>query len=100
MAALDRVIAKEWAENADGEVMTRAQATAGLKSGALKFESLRLRDLSVHVFGDVAVATMTADVKGTAMGTPMPPLQRSTDFFVKRDGRWQAVSTQNLTVKQ
>ena len=43
---------------------------------------------------------MTADIKGTFMGQAMPPLQRSTDFFVKRDGRWQAVSTQNTTIKQ
>jgi ketosteroid isomerase-like protein len=56
-------------------------------------------DLSVHVFGDAAVATMTAKLKGTFMGKPVPPSQRSTDFFVKRDGRWQAVSTQNTTIK-
>jgi ketosteroid isomerase-like protein len=99
-AALDRILAKEWSENADGELITRAQATAALNAGAMKFESLTLRDLSAHVFGDAAIATMTAEIKGTFMGKPMPPLQRSTDFFVKRDGRWQAVSTQNTTIKQ
>jgi uncharacterized protein (TIGR02246 family) len=99
-AALDRILGKEWVENADGELTTRGQAMAAFKSGALKFESLALRDLSVYVFGDVALATMTADIKGTFMGKPMPPLQRSTDVFVKRDGRWQVVSTQNTTIKQ
>jgi hypothetical protein len=33
------------------------------------------------------------------MGKPVPPLSRSTDFFVKRDGQWQAVSTQNTAIK-
>lgn len=99
VAALDRILAKEWAENADGEVMTRAQALAALKSGGFKLESVNLHDLSVHVFGDAAIATMAADLKGTFMGKPVPPSQRSTDFFVKRDGRWQAVSTQNTTIK-
>jgi uncharacterized protein (TIGR02246 family) len=99
VAALDRILAKEWAENADGEVMTRAQGLAALKSGAFKLESVNLHDLSVHVFGDVAIATMAVDIKGTFMGKPVPPSQRSTDFFVKRDGRWQAVSTQNITLK-
>jgi uncharacterized protein (TIGR02246 family) len=93
-------IEQEWVENADGEVMTRAQGLAAIKGGAFKLESAKLRDLNVHVFGDVAIATMTADVKGTFMGKAMPPLQRSTDFFVKRDGRWQAISTQNTTIKQ
>jgi uncharacterized protein (TIGR02246 family) len=100
LAVLDRSLAKEWVQNADGEVMTRAQGLAAIKSGAFKLESATMRDISVHVFGDVAIATMIGDVKGTFMGKAMPPLQRSTDFFVKRDGRWQAVSTQNTTIKQ
>ena len=99
VAALDHILTKEWAENADGEVMTRAQGLAALKSGAFKLESVNLHDLSVHVFGDVAIATMAVDIKGTFMGKPVPPSQRSTDFFVKRDGRWQAISTQNVTIK-
>jgi uncharacterized protein (TIGR02246 family) len=100
VAVLDRSLAKEWAANADGEVATRAQLLAAIKSGAYKLESATMRDISVHVFGDAAIATMTADIKGTFMGKAMPPLQRSTDFFVKRDGRWQAVSTQNTTIKE
>jgi hypothetical protein len=33
------------------------------------------------------------------MGKPVPALSRSTDFFVKRDGQWQAVSTHNTAIK-
>jgi ketosteroid isomerase-like protein len=99
-AALGQILAKEWVVTADGETMTRAQSAAALKSGAYKIESATLRDLNVHVFGDAAVATMLVDMKGTFMGKPVPPVSRSTDFFVKRDGRWQAVSTQNTTIKQ
>jgi uncharacterized protein (TIGR02246 family) len=100
VAILDRSLAKEWAANADGEVATRAQLLAAIKSGAYKLESATMRDISVHVFGDAAIATMTADVKGTFMGQALPPLQRGTDFFVKRDGRWQAISTQNTAITQ
>ena len=99
VAALDGIMAKEWVSNADGEVATKAQSLAALKGGALKFESLTLRDLTARVFGDVAVVTSTVDAKGTAMGKPLPASQHSTDFFVKRDGRWQCVSTQNTTIK-
>jgi uncharacterized protein (TIGR02246 family) len=98
--ALDRILAKEWVMTSDGETATRAQLAGALKSGAYKIESATLRDLNVHVFGDAAVATMLVDMTGTFMGKPVPPVSRSTDFFVKRDGRWQAVSTQNTTIKQ
>jgi hypothetical protein len=33
------------------------------------------------------------------MGKPFPGVQRGTDFFVKRDGRWQIVNTQNTAVQ-
>lgn len=100
MAALESNLAKEWTLSEDGQVTTRAQALGAFKSGAYKVESASLRDMRVFVVGDAAVATMLVDTKGTFMGKPVPPTSRSTDFFVKRDGRWQAVSTQNTTIKK
>ena len=99
LTAFEPNLAKEWTLSEDGQVTTRVQSMAALKSGAYKVESAALRDLRVFVVGDAAVATMLVDTKGTFMGKPVPPRLRSTDFFVKRDGRWQAVSTQNTTVK-
>ena len=99
LAALERGLAKEWTLTEDGQVTSRAQALAAFKSGAYKVESAALRDVTVHVVGDAAIATMTVDTKGTFMGKPVPPASRSIDFFVKRDGRWQAVSTQNTAIR-
>ncbi len=96
---LETYLGKEWTPTNDGQVTSGAQVLAELKSGAYKVESDAIRDLSVHVFGDVAVATMILDTKGTYKGTDFSGLIRSTDFFVKRDGRWQVVSSQNTTVK-
>jgi ketosteroid isomerase-like protein len=98
-AALDRFTAKEWTYNSDGQVMSRAQSIAESKSGAMKITSLELKDLSPQVFGNVAVVTMTVAIKGKYKGIDIPGPTRSTDFFVKHDGRWQAVSTQNITIK-
>jgi len=96
---LETYLGKEWTPTNDGQVTSGAQVLAELKSGAYKVESDAIRDLSVHVFGDVAVATMILDTKGTYKGADFSSVIRSTDFFVKRDGRWQAVSSQNTTVK-
>jgi ketosteroid isomerase-like protein len=96
---LETYLGKEWTPTNDGQVISREQALAELKSGAYKIESDAIRDLSVHVFGDVAVATMMLDTKGTYKGADFSSVVRSTDFFVKRDGRWQAVNSQNTTVK-
>ena len=97
--SLETYLGKAWTATNDGQVTSRAQILAELKSGAYKVESDAIRDLSVHVFGDVAVATMILDTKGTYKGADFSGLIRSIDFFVKRDGRWQVVSSQNTTVK-
>ena len=99
LAVLERGLAKEWTLTEDGQVTSRAQALAAFKSGAYKVESATLRELNVHVVGDAAIATMVVETKGTFMGKPVPPMSRSIDFFVKRDGQWQAVSTQNSSIK-
>lgn len=98
-AGFEKYLAKEWTYTADGQVMSRAQMLAEMRGGAYKIESAQMTGLEPHVFGDVAVVTMTAIMKGKYKGADFPSPVRSTDFFVKRDGRWQAVSTQNITIK-
>lgn len=99
LSVLESNLAKEWTLTEDGQTTTRAQALGAFKSGAYKVESATVRDLHVFVVGDAAIATMVVETKGTVMGKPVPPLSRSTDFFVKRGGAWQAVSTQNTSIK-
>jgi len=99
LAALERILAREWANSFEGQVMGRAQALAEIKNGAYKLESCTLGDLSAHVFGDVAIVTSTVTLKGKYKGSDAPSPQRSLDIFVKRDGRWQAVMTYNTLIK-
>jgi uncharacterized protein (TIGR02246 family) len=99
VAAFERLLAEEWTSSDNGQVMGKAQMLAALKSGSYKIESMLLSDLSTHVFGDVAVVTATAVMKGTYKGIDISGPHRGADFFVKRDGRWQLVSTQATMVK-
>jgi uncharacterized protein (TIGR02246 family) len=95
----EKYLAKEYTFTSDGQTASRAQMLAELRGGAYKIESAQMTELNPHVFGDVALVTMTAVIKGKYKGADFPSPVRSTDFFVKRDGRWQAVSTQNVTIK-
>ena len=100
VTAMEPFLGKEWVYSLDGQVTSRAQMLADMKSGVYKVDSAVLRDLQARVFGDVAIATMVGDMKGSYRGADISGAARSTDFFVKRDGRWQCVSTQNMTIKQ
>lgn len=93
-ATLDRIVASDWVlTNPGGQMQTRADSMAELKSGALKFESSAAQDIAVRVFGDTAIATGRSVDKSTYKGKDVSGEYRWTDVFVKRDGRWQAVST-------
>jgi len=93
--ALDRILADDIVEvDPTGQVQTKAQDLADLKSGELKLESLSPGDMKVRVFGNVAVVNGPYTVKGTYKGKDISGEGRFTDVFVKRQGRWQCVSTQ------
>ena len=93
-AALDRIVAADFIiTDADGRLMTKAQGDAQRKSGALKYTAFASDDFKVHVFGDTAIVTGRSTVKGTQNGKDISGQERFTDVFVRRDGRWQAVST-------
>ncbi len=97
-AALDRVMAKEWSWSNDGQLQSRAQVFGELKT-AYKLTSLTMKDMSPHVFGDFAIVSMIGEMKGTYKGKDASSRARSVDIFVKRNGQWQAVYTQNTTIK-
>ena len=72
---------------------------ADLKAGASAIESMTMRERSVHVVGDAAIATMIGGMKGKYKGADISGSSRSTDFFVKRDGRWQCVASHGSKIK-
>ncbi|MCX6544268.1 MAG: DUF4440 domain-containing protein [Acidobacteria bacterium] len=100
IAVIERSVAKEYTSVADGKADDVMKMMAEFKAGAYQIESYTVSNLKVHVFGDAAIATMTQAVKGTYKGTAFSKDYRITDFFIKRDGRWQVVNEQSTTIKQ
>jgi uncharacterized protein (TIGR02246 family) len=99
-AGLDPLVAKEWVfRTAEGQLQTRAQFFGELKT-AYKLSSVNMKNLSPHVFGDFAIVTMIGEMQGTYKGKDASGAQQSMDFFVRRDGRWQAVYSQNTAINR
>jgi ketosteroid isomerase-like protein len=83
-----------------GRVTDKTQDKTDLNSGDLKFQSIELSDLKVHVYGDAAVAAGTSTLKGTYKGQDISGTYRFTDVWVKRNGKWQAVASQSTKLQQ
>ena len=100
-AALDRLWADDYSfTNPSGVVQTKAQRLAELKSGDLKFESFSTDDVQVRVYGDTAVVTSRATLKGRRQGQDIGGQTRGTSVYVKRQGRWQLVAGQATSIAQ
>src|SRR5215210_7442682 len=82
----------------DGVVMSKAEFIAPIKSGDLKFESSKLDDMKVKLYGNTAVVTYQTTDKGTYKGNDLSGQYRWIDVFVKQGEGWQIVATQGTRI--
>ena len=82
-----------------GQVTTKKEAVSARRSGQLRYENIDVSDMVVRLYGDTAIVTARADVKGHQLGEDFSGPYRYTRVWVRRAGRWQAVSYQ-ATVTQ
>ena len=75
-----------------GQVTTKQEAISVRKSGQLRYEAMNVSDMVVRIYGDTAVVTARADVKGHQLGEDFSGPYRYTRVWVRRSGRWQTVS--------
>jgi len=101
IATLDRL----WADdhiftNPLGLVQTKAQRLAEIKSGGRKLELFKITDVKVRVYGDTAVVTSRAIIKGQRQGQDISGQFRGIDVYVKKQGSWQVVAAQATRIAQ
>jgi ketosteroid isomerase-like protein len=94
-AAFERLAAEDFRfieEN--GRMLNRAQYIADRSHNPDNVESAVQDEIEVRQYGDAAVATGRSILHGTRNGVPFVYRFRWTDLYVRRAGRWQAVSAQ------
>ena len=82
-----------------GQVTTKQDSLSVRKSGQLHYDTINVTDMVVRVYGDTAIVTARADVKGHQLGEDFSGPYRYTRVWVRRSGHWQTVSYQ-ATVTQ
>jgi ketosteroid isomerase-like protein len=93
--AIGRFVADDWIIiDAEGGIIDKGRFLGVIKSGDLTHEMMESSDIRVRVYGDSAIVTALTRTKGKFMRQAFGTQERSTDFFVKLDGRWQCVLSQ------
>jgi ketosteroid isomerase-like protein len=93
LAFMDRILADDytWTDPA-GNVHTKAEEIASIKSGQGVVTSSVNDEIRVRVYGDAAVVTGRTTQKGMVEGKEVSGQFRWTDTWVKLAGRWQCVA--------
>ena len=101
LAFLDRILAEDYLfTSPEGEVLTKAQMVAGLKSGEDVVSSVVNLDMKVRVYEDAAVVTGHSIYRETVKGKDISGEYRWTDTWIKKGGRWQCVADHASRVAQ
>jgi ketosteroid isomerase-like protein len=100
-AALDKILAADWVGQYPYGSRTKQQLFEDIQTEAVKLSDVNSGPMKVRVFGTVAIVTGSDDSKLLYKGKDYSGHDVWTDVFVKRDGRWEAVASQNgLAEKQ
>jgi ketosteroid isomerase-like protein len=83
-----------------GRVLTKAQVMQEFGSGERRIESGSVDDLRVRAFGDFAIVSGRSVLSVSYKGRRASVVQRFTDVFAERGGRWQAVTSQGTQVAE
>jgi ketosteroid isomerase-like protein len=84
--------------NMNGQMSGKAQMVNAFKTGQTKLTSDELSDMKVRVYGNTAVITGKADVKGMLGGKDATGQIMFTRVYVKKGGQWQSVAFQQTRV--
>jgi len=105
-AMLDKDMKTLEALYADELVYTHSNASvddkksylAGIKSGKFDYKAIKRPEENIRIVGDTAVVTGRAEISVRADGADRQLNSRYTIVWVKRGGKWQAVTWQSTPV--
>ena len=82
-----------------GEITAKEEDIASRKRGEMKLASIDQRDRKINIYGNTAVVTSVADVKGTRNGQDISGTYRVSRVYAKQNGEWQQVLFQMTQVQ-
>ena len=85
--------------HSNGMLDTKASYIGSLRSGASRYLTMDMSDVSVRALGgDVALLNAKFEARVLVRGSEVNPKPRVMIVYVKRDGRWQMVAWQSTPI--
>ena len=104
VATMDSLLADDYIGiGANGTVQTKQETLDRQRNRTLVITSLDLSEVKVRVYGDTAVVTSRAELKGTNGGKDMSGTYHYTRVYIKKLNQWKIVSfevTRKLPIEE
>jgi ketosteroid isomerase-like protein len=84
----------------DGTTEDRQAAIDAMKNGTAKYSSIDVSDRQIHVYGNAAVVTGKAAVKGTMNGNPVDGDYRISRTWVKQGSQWKIAAFHTSAIQK
>lgn len=99
-AALEQILAPAFILTGDdGKVHSRAEVLSELRSRNIKYQSAKTEELNIMLHGDAAVVSGCWRGSYNNRGKTVHLLERFTNFYVRRNGKWQCVASHGSAIK-
>jgi ketosteroid isomerase-like protein len=84
--------------DATGVVTSKSEEIQSIKSGEIKFASIKMADTRVQDYGNVGVVTGSLTEKAQYRNSDITGTYRFTDVWARRNGKWEHVAGQETLV--
>jgi ketosteroid isomerase-like protein len=98
--ALGRFVAPKWVYSDESGIMNREAGIAAFTSGPDTVHEASNSEMRANVYGNAAVVTGILHMKGRGPAGPFDRRYRYTDTWIRQDGRWQAVASQDYLIPE
>jgi ketosteroid isomerase-like protein len=99
-SVVERILADDFVGvDPDGSLYEKAKMVSGTREAPKYYISNHLNEVKVRFFGDTAVAQGNESWE-QRKGTPKHGRFVWTDTWIKRNGKWQIVAAEDLTVSE
>ena len=99
-AFIDGLLTDDWTViDYQGHVRTKPDVLAMVGPGGPTFTKNVIDDVRVRLLGDVAIVTGRSEASGHIQDRDVTVIQRFTDIFVKRGGRWQVTASHGTQIQ-
>jgi ketosteroid isomerase-like protein len=90
---IGKFMSEDWVIVGFDGIKSKSQFLESIKSGSVTHNRMDSDEMRIRIYGDTGVVVSRGTSSGTYNGQPFELYEWSTSVFMRKEGKWQCVST-------